>query len=265
MAAPLVAAGIMAAGQYLHAQSAHRWAKSQAQHQMAKQEEFAKHGLRWKVADAKAAGVHPLYALGAQGPSYTPVTVDSPPPDIASIAGQGISRAIMATATQQEREVQQLQVANMRTELQGKELDNQIRAQQLQKMIQGSQLGPAFPGSDHFIPGQGNSPVISEKPLERTATIPGQGHSEPGAVPDVGWAYTADGGVVPLPSRDVKDRIEDNLIQETLHAVRNNLMPNFGKGTPPPKSALPDGARYWEWSYKSQAWKPRFERYKWDY
>lgn len=27
----------------------------------------AKHGIRWRVADAKAAGIHPIYALGAPG------------------------------------------------------------------------------------------------------------------------------------------------------------------------------------------------------
>lgn len=39
----------------------------------ASQREFAQHGVRWRVADAKAAGVHPLYALGASTPSYSPV------------------------------------------------------------------------------------------------------------------------------------------------------------------------------------------------
>lgn len=33
------------------------------------QREFAQYGIRWKVADAKAAGLHPLYAIGAVSPS----------------------------------------------------------------------------------------------------------------------------------------------------------------------------------------------------
>lgn len=37
------------------------------------QREFAKHGLSWRVADARAAGLHPLAALGAQLSPFTPV------------------------------------------------------------------------------------------------------------------------------------------------------------------------------------------------
>lgn len=36
------------------------------------QREFAQHGVQWRVADAKAAGLHPVYALGGAGASYTP-------------------------------------------------------------------------------------------------------------------------------------------------------------------------------------------------
>lgn len=39
------------------------------------QREFAQHGISWKVADAKRAGVHPLAALGAQTQSASPVYV----------------------------------------------------------------------------------------------------------------------------------------------------------------------------------------------
>lgn len=36
------------------------------------QKEFAQRSVRWRVDDAKAAGLHPLFALGAAGSSYTP-------------------------------------------------------------------------------------------------------------------------------------------------------------------------------------------------
>ena len=42
------------------------------------QKEFAQHGLRWKVEDAKAAGLHPLAAIGAQGAQYNPVIPSQP-------------------------------------------------------------------------------------------------------------------------------------------------------------------------------------------
>ena len=37
------------------------------------QEDFAKKGIRWRVADAEAAGLHPLAALGAQPAAAQPV------------------------------------------------------------------------------------------------------------------------------------------------------------------------------------------------
>lgn len=37
------------------------------------QREFATHGVRWRVDDARSAGLHPLAALGAQVTPYTPL------------------------------------------------------------------------------------------------------------------------------------------------------------------------------------------------
>ena len=45
------------------------------------QKEFAQNGIRWKVADAKAAGLHPLAALGASTASYSPSAVIGDSPD----------------------------------------------------------------------------------------------------------------------------------------------------------------------------------------
>ena len=47
--------------------------KSEADKNIKYQKQFAQHGIRWKVEDAKAAGLHPLYALGANTHSFTPV------------------------------------------------------------------------------------------------------------------------------------------------------------------------------------------------
>lgn len=49
------------------------------------QRQFAKMGIRWRVADAKAAGLHPLAALGSSGASGSPITVGMPD------SGQGVS------------------------------------------------------------------------------------------------------------------------------------------------------------------------------
>lgn len=51
--------------------------QSQAQLEMneanlAAQKEFAQHGIRWKVEDAKQAGLHPLFGAGLTGASFSP-------------------------------------------------------------------------------------------------------------------------------------------------------------------------------------------------
>lgn len=69
------------------------------------QKEFAQHGIRWRVEDAEAAGLHPLYALGAQTPSYSPSYVQGNSSAALSDMGQNISRAVGATQTVQERKI----------------------------------------------------------------------------------------------------------------------------------------------------------------
>lgn len=68
------------------------------------QKEFAQNGLRWKIDDAKAAGIHPLAALGATGAAYSPVGLgDNDTAASFASAGQDFSRAIDATRTAPEQ------------------------------------------------------------------------------------------------------------------------------------------------------------------
>jgi len=47
-------------------------AREQGERNAALQREFAQHGIRWRVEDAKAAGLHPLYALSGGGAAFAP-------------------------------------------------------------------------------------------------------------------------------------------------------------------------------------------------
>lgn len=78
-------------------------AEKQAAKQEALQREFATSGIQWKVEDAKKAGVHPLYALGASTHSYSPMTVGDPLPGAISEAGNSVGRAVHATMTGDDR------------------------------------------------------------------------------------------------------------------------------------------------------------------
>lgn len=218
---------------------------------VALQKEFAQHGIRWKVEDAKAAGIHPLVGLGAQTHSASPISVGSiSEPSMMASMGQDLTRAITSTQNQQDRQLTQLSIQGAQLDVEGKAIDNQIKKSQLTKM---QATGPAFPSaSGNFISGQGNSGrAVVEKPLERTASLPGSPQAEPGAIPDVGWAKTAT-GIVPVPSTDVKQRIEDNMPHEWAHFYRNNIMPD----TKPPKSALPKGSNDWKWNQMRMEWQP---------
>lgn len=217
------------------------------------QRDFAKFGIRWKVEDAKAAGIHPLAALGAQthsfSPSSQPVTAMG---DALNSMGQDIGRAVSQTKTQEEKTLNALQIAGYEKDLQGKELDNQIKAKQLQNL---SLTSPSFPGGENFMPGQGNTPLVKINPSERVASATGRPAQEAGWVPDVGYART-DKGLTPVPSKDVKERIEDQMIPELMWAARNYVLPNLHAGTPPPKHMLPDGALSWRWNYATQEYRP---------
>lgn len=128
------------------------------------QQDFAKKGIRWRVNDAKQAGIHPLAALGAQTTSFSPSVVgdNSFGTGIAQ-AGQDIGRAINATRGQNQRADAYTKSA-MDLELQGKALDNRGKLIQnailASKLATSGQVGPPMPsgGSSNVgIPGQVNS------------------------------------------------------------------------------------------------------------
>lgn len=238
-----------------------------AREQQAFQEKMAMRGIRFRVEDARGAGIHPLAALGANVSSPAPISVGLTP-DTAmgenlGRMGQDINRALSSVQTAPERQLSELQIQSAKLDLDGKALDNQIKNSQLQKM---NAVGPAVPAvtGSNFIPGQGNSgSSITNKNLERTKTLKGAPHSEPGAISDVGWAKTAT-GIVPIPSGDVKQRIEDNMPQEWMHYYRNNLSQNWGDGPKPPPEALPRGATSWDWHIPSQEFRPYYPQYKFE-
>jgi len=208
------------------------------------QMKFAREGIRMKVADAKAAGIHPLAALGAQTMSYAPVSVGGPnlATGLAS-AGQDISRAVNATRTDGERvdayakTIQDLNIRRMG-------LENDLLASQIAKIHQAG-VPPAAPSiaERHLVEGQGNSPLVVSNPQQRTMSAPEAGSQEPGAITDLGYARTPTGWA-PVMSKDVKDRLEEDLIGMLAWNMRNRLAPTLDThaGQPP---AGHDG----EWVY----------------
>lgn len=224
-----------------------------ARENMRAQREFAQHGIRWRVEDAIAAGLHPLAALGSNGANYNPVAV-SVMPETSEVAGsfsrfgQNLSRAYQATATAEERTASKLRLENM-------QLQNDLLRSQISSI--NSPNNPPMPvgGSSNFVPGQGDSGVMLVKPSERTASQPGRPAQEMGWRPDVGFSRT-DTGLVPVIPQGLSESLEDDLVGKILWRLRNQVSPNFGGSTRPMREQLPRGAREWRWDRFKQEWAP---------
>lgn len=222
-------------------------AKDAAEKNAALQREFAQNGITWKVKDAERAGVHPLYALGAStigaSPSYVGDT--SLGSGIASM-GQDIGRAVAATSSSAQKD-NAFTAAARALELEKGGLENELLRSQIARMRQQSMPSlPTATGNPWLIDGQGDSrtvtvgPLIENNPLERVSSDPTNPWTEPGAINSVGYARTPT-GLQPVPSSDVKNRIEDNLIQEVLWTFRNNVLPSIGLNQSAPSSKPPPG------------------------
>lgn len=117
-----------------------------AQQQMQMQKEFAQNGIRWRVQDAEAAGLHPLAALGTMPSSYSPVQAmftDAGPTysEPWSRMGQNLYRAYQAQMSPTEKKMEALKVQN--AEKQNDLLDRQIKA--ADQALLRNQVPPGIP------------------------------------------------------------------------------------------------------------------------
>lgn len=235
-----------------------------AQQQFRFQEDLATQGVRWRVNDARLAGIHPSLALGMQPFNASPVALnfDSPAANDTSWlanAGHSISRAVDATRTADER-AQARTLASLAVERAG--LQNDLLRSQIAR-LQADQVGPpmadpANPGVRLF--GTSDASRIQEEPLKRLAAAEGRPHLEAGAVTDMGFSRTPTGYAV-VPSKDWKDRGEDQFLPEVTWAIRNHLLPSISPsryGMPPPETWLPEGASRWRFDRLKQEWQPVF-------
>lgn len=222
------------------------------------QREFAQNSIRWKVNDAKMAGIHPVYALGGSGTSFSPMysagsTDTGDDNRWLAEAGQSIAGAIGRTATTEQKQMQALALENAH-------LDNEIKKVELQRMKAGTPGGlPAESGN--FMPGQGNTGtgLVTVKPAERVVSAPGRPAQEAGWRPDVSYART-DTGLVPVVPEGLSESMEDDVVGKAMWRWRNNVVPNIdATAVSPPRSMLPSWANSWQWSVTSQEWQPSKE------
>lgn len=93
---PLIGGAISAAGSIGGSLISSSSARKANKRNLQAQAYMAQRAIRWRVADARKAGVHPLFALGAQTASFTPsvqpVTDGSGVANAAAHIGDAISR-----------------------------------------------------------------------------------------------------------------------------------------------------------------------------
>lgn len=212
------------------------------------QKQFAQEGIQWKVADAKAAGIHPLYALGAQTHSFAPVSVGDSLSSAWANAGQDIGRAINATSNGSQR-LDAIGRAAQGLALEKAGLENELLRSQIRRNNSAGTPPPSPAGAQWAITGQGATQLpgteIQYNPHEVTGGDPARPHAELGAIPDLGYSNSAPGYYWPVPSADVKKRIEDNLPAEVAHAIRTIVSPAFGYNMQPPQHIKPRPGEMW--------------------
>lgn len=224
-------------------------AEKQAKQNIKLQKEFAQTGIQWKVKDAEKAGVHPLYALGAQTHSFSPVSVGDPLPGAIADMGQGIGRAVesgMSNTGRIDRVMQALTVE--RAELENMKLRSEIA------LANQAGQAPAPITNGAVLPGQ----AVTVTPAQEIPGQPGNPSIDYAVNPELTLTRTKT-GYSPSPSAQTKQAMEDNMLLEIPWSLRNQVLPAFGNRahtTPPPNSWLPFGANTWKFDTNTWEWRP---------
>lgn len=240
--------------------------REQADREYTRQKEFAQMGIRWKSDDARAAGLHPLAAIGGTGATYSPIiTAGSGPPynevptvDYQAlgkaagdfIEGQNTKRAQVATATQQERELETLTLERAR--LQNRLLEAQITSEWANVMGQPSNPPmPAVVGAP--VAPVGAYQVEPAKVISRSATEPSNeaGPPRPGYV----RYQTSDRTFIDVPSSQLAESFEAMPPGSATASWLGRQWDRYMYGYEQPKSDGLRAGQRWEWSPWTQSWR----------
>lgn len=173
------------------------FANSQFDKNYAMQKEFAQHGIRWRVNDAKAAGLHPLYAIGANPAQATPITVGTPDfsdngPDLSQFFQQTGQQNSRSALTDEQKLEQQLRISELSSRVKKDDAIaayyNSLAGTERQKQAWGSI--PSTPGA--------STGAIQFKPDEVVSADPQNPSLVAGKHPAM-TRYNIGGGNIELP------------------------------------------------------------------
>lgn len=225
------------------------------------QREFAQKSVQWKVADAKSAGIHPLAALGAQTYNASPSYVGASAGDSIRSLGQGIDRAVDHFTNREQRAQSK---ALQALALERAQLENDLLRTQISTVARPTSPPLPSAATEPLVAGQGDAypgARVDPQPARPTTPSPGRPSQEAGAITDFGFVRTPTGLKI-VPSADMKQRMEDDMIAELQWHGRNSLKPvlwpfGMNKRAPDPRDyPLPRGYKRWVWNPASNEYVP---------
>lgn len=227
------------------------------------QRDAANFGIRWKVADAEAAGIHPLYALGAPTFSPSPTTIsgvsEGYTPDIGSgisQMGQGIGRAVAATQTNKERELSAAEQVLQQQAVERGGLQNDLLRAQIASLnartVAGGQVGPGFPAVSNETGGLSGQGDFKIKPAEPVSQSPGSPATQAGpSTPEIQWVRSRDG----VFARPTDQNMDQSLLNpEYLRfLVKNRLLGHVKPSNYVLEREFPGALR---WNFRNGEFRP---------
>lgn len=223
--AGLISAGASMMGGQMGQISQNRARRAQeklARENLAQQREFAQHGIRWKVEDAKQAGISPLAALGANTTSFSPIQTqsfpDSPMGKSLANAGQNIGRAVAAQKTKNELRAEELQLQRLETE-------NKISSVELQQRyndLYSDTSGPTMPEVgvnslgilEQDIGDRGTGLEFKKKGMHASEKL----GLEVGKEPFSRTVHTPEGYAMEMPTAQVTEALENDIVERFRYA-----------------------------------------------
>lgn len=191
------------------------------------------------VADAKAAGIHPLAAMGV-------ATGQAPAMQLFEM-GHDSTRAIEAALSPAERR-----------------LTKRLREAEVKEAEANADIA-AISARDYQDRITNPVPDVQEKPAETTKTMTGSPHIEHGQPGELKFHHTATGGFGSTVSADLKELVEDSP-DETIAAVKRWIYNVFGSSAYAPpmsivKKKFPKATGV-EFSLYSMDWQPTYPQGK---
>lgn len=109
--------------------------------QLQAQERALREGIRWRTEDARAAGIHPLFALGANIQAPSPMAFSDPVGPAVAAAGQDLGTAVARMMNTEEKEKRKAELELLRSQTGESDARRDLYRAEAAKLGQAGQTG----------------------------------------------------------------------------------------------------------------------------